>query len=100
MSAWQPYVTELMKNNNLDHGAVCGAGDGMIWASDPGFKLSTYEVEVHVDVDTKKKESVNEQAILLEGKLESNASLQDQGTGHFQGRSQNQRRQIYRYYLR
>jgi Profilin len=67
--AWQPYVTELMKNGNLEHGAVCGAADGMIWASDPQFKLSTYETDVHVDIDTTKKEQVNEQAILLDSKI-------------------------------
>lgn len=69
MSAWQPYVTELMKNGHLEHGAVCGGGDGMIWASDAGFKLSNYEVEVAIDVDNKAKIAVNEQAVLLESKL-------------------------------
>lgn len=82
--AWQPYVTELMKNNNLDHGAICGANDGLIWASDPGFKLSTYDAKVHVDVDTEKTESVNEQAILLDifktkGQVASKAGIRLNG---------------------
>ena len=68
--AWQPYVTELMKNGNLDHAAIIGKADGLIWAADAGFKLSSYDTDVQVDVDTVKKEKVNEQATLLEGRLE------------------------------
>ena len=80
--AWQPYVTEMMKNNNLDHGAVVGAADALIWAADPGFKLSAYDVDVNTDIEKTTKVHVNEQAILLEGKLISNCSLQDQGHRH------------------
>lgn len=84
--AWQPYVTELMKNGHLDHGAVVGAADALIWAADPGFKLSEYDVDVNIDIDTTSKVHVNEQAILLEGKPTFNYSLQNQGTGLQQGR--------------
>ncbi len=97
--AWQPYVDELMKNGNLDHGAVCGAADGLIWAADPGFKLSEYDTDVHVDIDNVQKIHVNEQATLLESKFKLYTSLLHQGTSFFQGWYQNQWCQVRHYHL-
>lgn len=67
--AWQPYVDEMKKNGNVEDAAVIGAADALIWAASPGFALSTYDIEVNVDIDTKSTVNVNEGAIVLERKL-------------------------------
>lgn len=68
--AWQPYVDELTKHGHLEHGAVLGATDALIWASTPGFALTAYNLEVEVDVDKKQTVAVNEQTTLLEGTID------------------------------
>jgi hypothetical protein len=94
--AWQPYVAELMKNGNLNHAAILGKADALVWASDPAFKLSSYEADVNIDVDNVKKEHINEQATLLERRLNFYTSLQEQGFSYQQGWCQNQWCQVCR----
>jgi hypothetical protein len=85
MSAWDPYVQQLMQNGNMEHAAVLGH-DANPWAKSAGFNLGNYNFEVSLDVDKKGNETVNEAAIVQESKSPAHPSLQDQGTSRWQGR--------------
>lgn len=78
--AWQPYVDAMLGGGFVQDAAILGADDGLIWAQSPNFKLSTYDVDVNVDIDKTEKISVNEQATLLEvfktkGQVSSKAGI-------------------------
>lgn len=84
MSAWDPYVQQLMQNGNMEHAAVLGH-DANPWAKSAGFNLTSYNFEVSLDVDKKGNEAVNEANIVKESKCLSQPSLLHQGTSFRKG---------------
>ena len=63
--AWQPYVSEMMKNDRVCQ-AWIGGHNGATWAQSAGFSLGARTVNVTQEDGSTAPTNVNEPALLLE----------------------------------
>ena len=45
-AAWQPYITNMMKDGHLSKALICGKDDALVWAASEGFGVKLFSLKI------------------------------------------------------